>query len=144
MEDIDYQAVFRANPVPTVLLSCDFRILDANDAWLDVVDRRPGEVVGRDLFEAFPKDRFEPDEEGPQRMRESLESVLETGEPDRLPLMRYDMQEPGEPGVFQERWWAVINVPVPGPDGKLKLILHRAADATAMVRQADDARAVMG
>lgn len=144
MPDIDYEAVFRAYPVPTVLLTCDFRILDANDAWLSIVDRRPADVLGQNIFAAFPKDKFEPREEGPLRLRESLESVVETGEADRLPLMRYDIEDPAEPGVFQERYWAVINAPVPGPNGRPKLIVHRAADATAMVKQSENAKAVSG
>jgi PAS domain-containing protein len=135
MPDINYQAVFEASPGPTALLSRDFTILNANDDYLAAVGRERADVVGRNIFAAFPTNTREPGNSGQENLRASLESVVATGEMDRMDLLRFDIEVPGKPGVFDERYWAVINSPVIGPGGQPDLIVHRAADATATVRQ---------
>lgn len=142
MAEINYQAVFEAFPGPTALLSCDFTILDANRDYLDAVGRERADVVGRNIFAAFPTNTREPGDTGADNLRASLESVVATGEMDRMDLIRYDIEVPGRPGVFEERYWAVVNAPVVGPSGRPDCIVHRAADATATVRQVMQAQAV--
>ncbi len=144
MPDIDYQTVFRALPGPTALLSCDFTILDANDDYLASVGRERDELVGRNIFVAFPTNSREPGNTEADNLRASLESVVATGEMDRMELIRYDIEVAGKPGVFEERYWAVVNSPVMGPGGHPELVVHRAADATATVRQVIRAQAVSG
>jgi PAS domain-containing protein len=144
MPDINYQAVFEAFPGPTALLSCDFTILNANDDYLAAVGRERADVVGRNIFTAFPTNTREPDNSGQKNLRASLESVVATGEMDRMELIRYDIEVPGKPGVFDERYWACVNSPVIGPGGRPALIVHRAADATATVRQVLQSQAMSG
>jgi PAS domain-containing protein len=144
MPDIDYQAVFRAFPGPTALLSCDFMILDANEDYLAAVGRDRADVCDHNIFAAFPVHQGDGSEIGQANLRTSLEVVIETGEIDRMDLVRYDIEVPGRPGIFDERYWAIVNSPIPGPGGKPQLIVHRAADATATVRQVMKAQAVSG
>jgi PAS domain-containing protein len=144
MTDIDYRNVFRAFPGPTALLSCEFTILDVNDDYLAAVGRDSGEVLGQNIFSAFPKNIRDPGDVGPQHLRLSLESVVATGERDRMELTRYDIEVPGRPGVFEERYWAFVNTPILGPAGRAELIVHRVEDATATVRQVLAAQAVSG
>ena len=145
MSDIDYQTVFRAFPGPTALLSCDFTILDANEEYLAAVGRERADVVGRNIFVAFPTNSSEPSNtDARSDLYASLESVVTTVETDRMDLIRYDIEVPGQAGVFEERYWACVNAPVVGPDGQPQLIVHRAADATATVRQVLKAQAVSG
>jgi PAS domain-containing protein len=142
MADINYQAVFRALPGPTALLSSDLTILDANDDYLASVGREREELVGRNIFSAFPTNSREPGNTDAANLRASLESVVATGEMDRMDLIRYDIEVPGKPGMFEERYWACVNSAVSGPGGHSDLIVHRAADATATVRQVIKAQAV--
>jgi PAS domain-containing protein len=144
MTDIDYQAVFRAFPGPTALLSCDFTILDANEEYLAAVCHERTEVVGRDIFSAFPTKTREHGGSGAENLRASLESVAETGESDRMDLIRLDVDVPGKAGASEERYWAVVNAPVMGQSGRPEMIVHRAADATATVRQVMQNQAVSG
>jgi PAS domain-containing protein len=144
MSDIDYQTVFRAFPGPTALLSCDLTILDANEEYLAAVGRERTDVVGQNIFVAFPANTSGPGGSGADNLRESLEAVVATAESDRMDLIRYDIEVPGKAGVFEERYWACVNAPVIGPDGRPNMIVHRAADATATVRQVLKAQAVSG
>ena len=143
MPDINYQAVFRAFPGPTALLSCDFIIIDANEDYLAAVGRERADVCGRNIFEAFPA-RGQDSDTGQANLRASLETVVDTGELDRMELVRHDIEVPGKPGVFDERYWAIVNAPIPGQGPKPQAIVHRAADATATVRQVMQAQAVSG
>jgi PAS domain-containing protein len=144
MPDIDYQAVFEALPGPTCLLSCDFTILDANDDYLAAVGRERRDLIGRNLFVAFPTHSRESGSIGADNLRASLESVVATGELDRMELIRFDIEVAGKAGVFEERYWAVVNSPVMGSGTRPDLIVHRAADATATVRQVLQSQAVSG
>jgi len=132
---IDYQAIFRRIPAVMVALSPDFTILDVSDETADLVARRAEDLVGRDLFSTFRPNPNDPDEPGPPDLRESLEKVLATGERDVMPVTRYDLEDPGRPGVFDERYWAIVNIPVLA-DGRVSLIIFRAMDRTHMVHAA--------
>jgi PAS domain-containing protein len=144
MSDIDYQKVFREFPGPTALLSRDFTILDVNEDYLAAVSRERAEVVGQNIFTAFPANKRDPENTGAADLRASLELVVATAETDKMDLVRFDLELPGKAGVFEERYWACTNSPVLGPDGRPRLIVHRAADATATVRQVLKAQAVSG
>jgi PAS domain-containing protein len=143
MADIDYQAVFRAFPGPTALLSCDFTILDCNDDYLAAVDRERADLVGLNIFTAFPPKTYESGDTNAE-LHASLESVVATGESDKMELIRADLPVPGKAGVFEERYWACVNSAVLGPGGRPEFIVHRAADATATVQSVIRAQAVSG
>lgn len=145
MPDIDYRDIFRVFPSPTVLLSRDFRVLDANQEFLDLTGQPREAVVGQDFFEAFPRGRWDEDAGGLDRLRESLESVAATGEPDRLPMVRFDLELPGQPGVFDERYWNISwTAAQTGPGGEPAVLLGRSVDITPLVHQARRAQAVSG
>jgi PAS domain-containing protein len=144
MPEIDYQAVFRSSPGPTALLTPDFVIRDANNDFLAHCGRVLEDVVGRNIFDAFPASPADPEHRGGHALRRSLETVLATGERDTMDLMRYDVEVPGHPGVFEERYWAVVNVPVCGQDGRVALIESTGAEATFIVNQVMKAQAVSG
>jgi PAS domain-containing protein len=115
---IDFAALFGASPNPYVLLDPRFTIVTMNDAYLQVTMRRRDELVGRNIFDAFPSD---PDSESHRQLRGALERVLRTGERDHLPLIQYDIPLPN--GGFEERSWSATHTPLLGPDGAVAFIL---------------------
>ncbi len=132
---IDYQAIFKRIPAVMVALSPDFSILDISDETAELMGRKAEDLIGRDVFATFrpnPDDRGEP---GPRKLRESLESVVATGERDVMPLTRYDLEDPRRPGVFDERYWDIVNIPVMA-DGRVSQIIFRAMDVTQVIRAA--------
>jgi len=131
---IDYKAAFENLPGAAALLSPDFVILDVNDCYLDAAGRGKDEIVGRNIIEAFPGNPGDPDDTGPRELRDSLEAVLATGMPDFMDPTRYDVEDAGHPGEFEERHWAVANAPVCDPDGKVTMIIHMPQEVTHIVR----------
>jgi PAS domain-containing protein len=119
---IDYMAVYRQLPFPVLLLTPEFVIADMNMAYLRVAGRTREELLGRYVFDAFPDNPADPSASGVRDLRESLCRVLASGEPDALPFMHYDVEEPGSPGVFARRYWCPVNAPVLGADGRIALI----------------------
>lgn len=119
---VNYEEAFRHLPVPVLLLTPEFDIADMNLAYLRVTDRRREDLLGRNLFEAFPDDPSDSAATGARDIAESLRRVLATKEPDSLAFQKYDVEVPGSPGVFARRFWCPVNAPVFGADGRVVLI----------------------
>jgi len=132
---IDYRAVFQTLPGVLALLTPDGVILDVNEGFLEAAGREVEQVLGRSLFDAFPENPDDPGDHGPAELRGSFERVVASGEPDIMPPIRYDVEDPGRPGEFEERYWAIINTPMRCEDGRVKLITHKADEVTHIVNQ---------
>jgi PAS domain S-box-containing protein len=141
---IDYQEVFRTMPGATALLTPDGTILDVNDGYLEASGRSREQLLGRNLFDVFPQNPDDPSVLGPDQLRDSLETVVATGERDVLMPVRYDVEDPGRPGEFEERYWAVVNTPMHDPVGRVVMITHKADEVTHIVNQSRNMRADQG
>ncbi|GAA5701077.1 protein phosphatase [Streptomyces avermitilis] len=130
---IDYEALFSAVPTPYLVLGPDLIILDVNDAYLRVAGWSRQDLVGRYLFDAFPDNPADPGADGVRNLDLSLHRVLRSKEPDTMTVQKYDIPVAGQAGVFEERWWSPVNIPVLAPDGQVVWIIHQVEDVTAFV-----------
>ncbi|MGZ4520792.1 MAG: ANTAR domain-containing protein [Mycobacteriaceae bacterium] len=130
IDAVDYVAAFAAMPSPCVLLNTEFVICEINDACLAATERTRSDLLGQDFFAAFPENANTQDADGIRNVRASFQRVLETGRSNSMWVQRYDIAVPGTPGVFQERHWSPLTVPVLGPDGAVKWIIQRVEDVT--------------
>jgi len=141
---VDYQAFFQKLPGVCALVSPDFRILDVNEAFARASLRSRESLIGRGFFDVFSENPDDPAVEGMQGLRASFERVRKECVPDALPVQRYDIQDPANPGGLLERYWSPINTPVCDADGTLQYIIHLAEDVTEIVllgqRQAERVR----
>lgn len=142
----DLGAVFAALPGGAAVFAPDaprFTLLAASDALLALVGQTREAMVGLSLAQAFPGG--DADQSGPSRLRASLEETLRTGAPQTMERQRYDIQRPAD-GVWEERYWDARNIPVFGPDGRVRYVLHQTEEVTARVRaeqrlrESEDAR----
>ena len=132
---INYQEVFRTLPGAMALLTPDGVILDVNDEYLEVSGRSREQLLGRNLFDAFPQNPDDPSQLGPIQLKASFDVVLATGRRDIIMPVRYDVEDPGRPGDFEERYWAVVNTPLYDQDGQIVIITHKADEVTHIVNQ---------
>lgn len=137
---VDFKALFDVSPNPYVLLDSTLAIVSMNDAYLRVTGSKREKILGRNMFEAFPSD---PASDGHRMLRASLERVIKTGEPDHLPLIRYDLALPDDQG-FQERYWSATHTPVPNRAGEIAYILQHTVDVSELHRLRALARDVTG
>src|ERR1700756_770435 len=90
---LDFAGLFQTLPSPHMVLDRGLNYVEANDAYCAVTERAREELIGRNLFDMFPND-------GPsgERLRGSLERVLQTGRPDTLALIPYPIPLPRSRG----------------------------------------------
>jgi diguanylate cyclase (GGDEF)-like protein/PAS domain S-box-containing protein len=129
MGSIDYAAIVRAAPVPLLVLSKDFVIREANEAYERAMMRQRDELIGQHVFEAFPDNPDDPTADGAEKLRASLERVRDRGEPDAMPVQRYDIPVQGS-ARFEERRWAPTHSPILDADGNTLFIIQHADDVT--------------
>jgi len=127
---IDYELVFKLMPGMTLILDAKFTILAQNDEHARATLSIAKNVVGQNLFAAFPDNPNHSAADGVSDVRASLLKVLKTRAPDTMPVVRYDVQ-PAR-GPFQTRWWAITNTPILGADGYVRWIINRAQDVTEL------------
>ena len=120
---------FRASAAPYLLLDTDLRVKGANRAYEGATLRHTGEMIGELIFDVFPDNPATPEARGVERLGDSLERALITGEPDRMELQRYDVRDPLT-GTFIEKSWLPRNAPIRNADGRVLGLLHHVEDVT--------------
>jgi len=124
----DFASLFRLLPSPYMILDRDFVYVEVNEAYCAVLERRREDLIGRNLFDAFPDTG-----ESGRRLRASFERVLATGEPDALPLIPYAIERPASRGGGLEmRYWSAAHVPLFDADGRVAFIVQNTVDVTEL------------
>jgi PAS domain-containing protein len=130
---VDYAAVYRQLPVPVLLLTPEFVIADANEAYLHTMGRTREELLGRNVVDAFPDNPSDPGATGVRNSMASAYRAQATGEPDAMEFQKYDIEV--SPGLFARRYWSMVNGPVFGPDGRVVLIANCPEEVTDRMRR---------
>jgi len=128
-----FRALFESLPGLYVVLTPDFTIVAASDAYLQATRTLRERIMNRNFFEVFPDNPAAPAPTGSSQVRASLQRVLETTRTDTLALLRYDMRGPD--GGFEERYWSPVNSAVVAAQGDVDYLIHRVEDVTAFVQQ---------
>ena len=125
----EYAAIFAALPTAYLVMSPDLTIVEANPAYLALLGRTRDDLIGRYVFDAFPPAPETLDDTGANPLQLSFERARDTGLPDLMPLFRYQVadQVTGRPVL---RAWSLISAPVPGADGRTRLVLQRVEDVS--------------
>ncbi|MDO7854706.1 PAS domain-containing protein [Hymenobacter convexus] len=133
----DLLSVFSALPSASLLLSPEFVIEAASDAYLAATGTQRAEVLEKYVFDVFPDNPDAPDAHSVHDVRASMEQVLATGQPHELPVQPYDTPDPEHPGRFIERYWQSRNVPVLDEQGRVTHLIHTVVDITSQTRDAE-------
>ncbi len=131
---LDFRRLFELSPGAFLVLLPDLTIAEATDEYLRTMMRRREEIVGREVFEAFP-DNPNDETANSVQIRASFLKVFATGEPDELPVQKYDVQRPAEDGGgFEERFWRLVTFPGFDANGAVSYIYQRVENITAQIR----------
>jgi len=128
LKSINFEALFNASPNPYVLLDPSLVIMGMNEAYLRVTMRTREELVGRNMFDAFPSD---PDSESHKQLRASFERVIHERVVDHIPVIEYAIPLP-DGGGFEERFWSATHTPLFNDAGELISILQHTVDVTEL------------
>lgn len=138
-----FRLLYEAQQTAHLVLAPDLTIEDASDAYLAATMTRKEDLVGKGMFEAFPDNPDDPGATGVRNLAASLARVKAQRRPDRMAVQKYDIRRPD--GEFELRWWAPLNLPVFGPDGEVRHIIHQVEDVTAeMIERQRAAEALAG
>jgi signal transduction histidine kinase/ActR/RegA family two-component response regulator len=133
--DPDFRSLFESAPGLYLVLSREFTILAANDAYLSATMTEREKILGRYLFEVFPDNPDDPGATGVRNLQASLNRVLANAKPDAMAVQKYDIRRPeSEGGGFEERYWSPVNSPVLDEKGRVRYIIHRVEDVTEFIR----------
>jgi PAS domain S-box-containing protein len=116
-------------PAPYLVMSPQMTILAANAAYLELVHRTAADLIGCDVFAAFPDNPADPHADSAAMLRASLQRVLATGRIDCMAVQQYDVPlEAG--GALRPRYWKPVNLPVCDASGAVTCILHTIEEVT--------------
>ncbi|MCU1500418.1 MAG: sensor histidine kinase [Acidimicrobiales bacterium] len=108
-----------------MILDRDMVYVEANPAYCASTERTREEIVGRNVFEAFP-----PTGEGGRQIEESLRRVLVTGVAETLPLAAYPI--PAPEGGFRMKYWSCVHLPLFDENGEVAFVAQNAVDVTEL------------
>ncbi|MBS0473043.1 MAG: PAS domain-containing protein [Proteobacteria bacterium] len=136
-EPVDFRLLFEKSRGLYLVLNPDMTIVAASDAYCSALSISRGDILGRNLYDAFPVPPENLD--GHNHLRASLNRVVTLKRPDMMGIERFDV--PNKKGdALEERYWSPRNSPVLDQDGKLRWIINRIEDVTHAVREPNTER----
>ena len=129
MAQLIYREVYCGAPTPFLLMTPEFEIIDANDAYLAATMRQRDSLAGRDMFQAFPDNPAVPGADGVANLRRSLTEARASGSRQIMKIQRYDVVDPE--GQWKTRYWRPVNWPVLDKAGAVLALVHHVMDVTA-------------
>ncbi len=131
----DYRDLFAGLPAAFLVMTTDWRVVDVNQAYLDMLDRTRADLIGRTVFEVFPPDPAQLDATGVHPLQRAFEGARDTGRPQAMPPFRYDVVDPAT-GDTVTRYWSVVSAPLAaGADGGTRFVVQRIEDVTDYVQR---------
>lgn len=126
---MDYNKLFSHIPAAMVVVSPEYKVLDATDAYLMITMRTRDQIIGKHfLLEAFP-DKELSYEENP--VRASLDRALQSKQVDYLDVIRYDIPRPEtEGGGYDVRFWEASHTPALDEEGNVAYLIQHTSDVT--------------
>ncbi len=132
----DFQLLFESAPDSHLVLAPDLTIVAVSDAYLRSVLAERALLIGRRVFDVFPRSPADLAATGLRSLRASLRRVLKHRVADTIAQQKYAIRRPDSAGgTFEERCWRAVSTPILGPDGAICAILHRVEDITESVDQ---------
>ncbi|SOC81053.1 PAS domain S-box-containing protein [Salinimicrobium sediminis] len=125
--------VLQNAPDAYLVLTPDFHIEMASDAYLRATETTREEIIGKYLFFVFPDNPSSPEASGVENLRTSLKEVLTTKKAHRMPIQNYYV--PGPNGNFIQKYWSPTNSPVLNSEGEVEYIIHRVFDVTEVLKE---------
>ena len=125
---VDFFHVFDLSTSPHMILDRDFRFVAVNRAYENVLMRPREALIGNRLFEMFPERS-----EAQERLKASILTAFETGEPDTIALIPYEIDRPAAQGGGREiRYWSATHTPLLDAGGRVTFVIQNTNDVTAI------------
>ncbi len=131
MTTLDFKQLFEQSPGLVVVIDTDFTVVAASEGFLQVTKTKRENIIGRDIFHAFPNNPGDISANGEAVARDSFIRVLTTKMADCLPIVKYDIPKPeSEGGGYELKYWQTTSSPMLDENNNVKYIIHRTEDVT--------------
>lgn len=134
---INFPKIFETLPGSYAVMLPDMTYAAVNDEYLRATMRKREDLIGRVFYKVFadnPEDAAHSLE-----LKTSFEKVFRTGEPDRLPDIKYDVERPPEVGGgYEERYWSAVNLPCFNEQGEVIYLLNCVENITGRMKAEKD------
>jgi PAS domain S-box-containing protein len=111
-----------------------FTIVDVNDAYLSLCNKKLKQLVGKSMFEEFSETDGDSGNKRVKAVRGCLENALRLKKPGKLRLQRYDA-DLNCANELIAKFWNIDAVPVVNDDDKVLFIVFTIVDVTGFVNQ---------
>ena len=139
---MQHEAVFDAVPAALLLIrASDFVMLDANQAYLQLVGLPAEQLIGKRVFDVFPNSPTNEGQDQEGDLRALMEQAIRDRERVGVDEFRYDIQIENR---FEVRWWTACETPIVDADGVVTHLLHSTEDVTDLARTRRDLQALSG
>ncbi len=127
--------LFETIPGNNILVNVNpphFTILGATESYLQVVGKKREQLIGKALFDIFPRNPNDPADTGADDLLFSFDEVMRTKQRHELHTQRYDVASAD--GSFEERYWNTSNTPYLDEERNVKFIIHSIIEITSQVK----------
>lgn len=125
--NIQYRRLFKASPDSILVLSPqNFEIIAVTDEYLRATNKVEADIVEKKLVEVFPYYPNIPHSDLLRNLSASLQRVQSLKTTDIMGPQRYPVRLSS--GVFEDRFWSPVNIPVLDESGEIEFIMHRVHD----------------
>lgn len=131
---IDLGIFFDSAPTAQMVFTPDLRIVAANQRYCALLDRKPEDLIGFQVFEAFPANPDDPNADAEAELQASTDAVVASGKAQEMPLRQHDVEE--SDGRYGTRYWRILNSPVfanASEPERVTHVIHTAEDVTRSV-----------
>lgn len=130
-EQIDFRNLFNNIPGRYIILLPDLTVAAVSDEYLKATSVERERLVGKYIFDVFPDNPNENGSHGSANVLSSLEKVFQTGKPDLMPVIKYDIPQSSANGnAFEERFWRLATYPFFDDLKNVVCVIHHIEDIT--------------
>lgn len=140
---LDYEYIFSKLPERTLLLTPDFVMVAATDAYYKITHTSPEQILNKNVFDVFPENEETKKHDGGKTLSHSLEHVCKTKKTHVMPTLRFDIKTKDSNGKFTRHWWRVTNSPILDDKGEIVYIANDVEDISNVVDVLEDAQDVL-
>jgi PAS domain S-box-containing protein len=128
-EEINFKALFEETHGLILVLNPSFTILAISDAYVEATNTKREDLLGKYFFDVFQDTK---NTTALAETKASLEYVLKNKKPHQMPMLRMEIKNLA--GVFEEKYWNLINKPILTKDNQIQYIVHIVKDLTEFVK----------
>jgi len=129
-------SVYEKLPDLYLLISPDFLVITATDAYLKAMHLQRFAVIGKQLSLLFPDNAAYLNAQFRENFFFSLQEVIATKCPHSAERMLYKISSSGANNCKpKEQYWSFINTPVLDEKGEVTYIIHQLQEVTVQVKQ---------